>query len=133
MTQTRSEILAPEGSGFIPPKLTYDEFLHKFYGKHVEYVNAKVIGPMTVDLRHYQLTRFLGSLLQFYVEEKELGVIFGERFQMKMEFQDSIHGREPDVFFVTKENLHRLSDRFYDGGADLVVEIISPDSAPRHG
>jgi len=131
MAQIQSEIFTTTGPGFIPQKLTYEEFLRKFDGYYVEYVNSEVIGPMTVGSRHNQLTGFLRGLLQLFVEAQDLGEIYGEPFQMKMEFEDGIHGREPDVFFVKKENLHRVGDRFYDGGADLAIEVVSPDSVFR--
>src|SRR5438874_2007661 len=131
MPQTQSEISTARGAGFVPIKLTYEDFLHEYYGRKVEYVNSEVIEHVTVGVRHDQLTRFLGSLLQIFVEEHGLGRVLGERFQMKMEFEDGIRGREPDVFIVKKENLSRLFDSFFEGGADLAIEIISPDSVVR--
>lgn len=131
MAQEVSEILTRSSPAFVPGKMTYEEFLRNYYGKYVEFVRSEVIGPMTVSLRHDQLTAFLRNLMQLYVESKDLSRVCGEPFQMKMEFEDGIHGREPDIFFVKDENLSRLGDRFYDGGADLVVEIISPDSVIR--
>jgi Uma2 family endonuclease len=37
-------------------------------------------------------------------------------------------GREPDLLFVAKANLNRLENGLVRGPADLVVEIISPES-----
>lgn len=112
-------------------KLSYEEFLTEYDGYYVEYVNSEVIGPMTVGLRHNELTGFLQSIFQLFVETRSLGRIFTEPFQMRMEFDDGVHGREPDLFFVKNENLVRLNDRFFDGGADLVIEVVSPDSIVR--
>src|SRR5256885_16905179 len=98
MAQNVSEITSTLGAGFVPRKLSYEEFLREYDGYYVEYVNSEVIGPMTVGLRHDLLMRFLSNLLQHFVEAKDLGQILGEPFQMKMEFEDGIHGREPDVF-----------------------------------
>lgn len=131
MAQIQSEGFDPTATSFIPRSMTYEEFLKEFDGKYVEFVASEVIGPMTVGLKHEQLTGFLRSLLQIFVEERSLGEVLGEPFQMKMEFEDGIHGREPDVFFVKTENIVRLTDRFYDGGADLAIEIISPESVAR--
>ena len=36
--------------------------------------------------------------------------------------------REPDLLFVAAANLDRLGDNYLEGPADLVVEIVSPDS-----
>ncbi len=40
-------------------------------------------------------------------------------------------GREPDLLFVKTENLERLKVKYLDGPADLVVEVISPESRAR--
>lgn len=41
------------------------------------------------------------------------------------------HGREPDLLFVAREHQERLKDTYLDGPADLVVEIILPESIGR--
>jgi Uma2 family endonuclease len=40
-------------------------------------------------------------------------------------------GREPDVLFVATEHLDRIKQTYLDGPADLVVEVISPESRGR--
>lgn len=40
-------------------------------------------------------------------------------------------GREPDLLFVKNEHAERLKRTYLDGPADLVVEIVSPESAGR--
>jgi Uma2 family endonuclease len=39
--------------------------------------------------------------------------------------------REPDNVFIAKENYSRRGDRYWSG-ADLVIEIVSPDEASRN-
>jgi len=39
--------------------------------------------------------------------------------------------REPDLLFVTNEHMGRVKGAYLDGPADLVVEIVSPDSIAR--
>jgi Uma2 family endonuclease len=48
-----------------------------------------------------------------------------------MKLPEKPTGREPDLLFVAKTNLNRLQPNFLNGAADLVVEIISPESAGR--
>ena len=43
----------------------------------------------------------------------------------------SLPGRAPDIFFVATAHLDRLKKTFLEGPADLVVEIISPESRAR--
>jgi Uma2 family endonuclease len=40
-------------------------------------------------------------------------------------------GREPDLLFVANEHGNRLRPTYVDGPADLVIEIVSPDSEER--
>jgi Uma2 family endonuclease len=39
--------------------------------------------------------------------------------------------REPDMLFVARDNLHRLTDKRLEGPADLVIEVVSPESVKR--
>jgi Uma2 family endonuclease len=40
-------------------------------------------------------------------------------------------GREPDLLFIAQAHMARLKDIYVDGPPDLIVEIISPESAAR--
>jgi len=118
-------------SPFVQQKLTYEEFLREYDGQYAEYVDSEVIKPVSVTKKHNELTQFLSSIFQFYVEAKNLGKIYSEPYQMKMTLDEKIKGREPDIFFVKTENFDRVREQFFDGAADLVVEIISPESVAR--
>lgn len=112
-------------------QMTYEEFLREYDGQYAEYVDGEVISGMTVSKTHNKLTQFLSSILQFFIEAKQLGQIFSEPYQMRMNFGEKTKGREPDVFFVANENSHRIHEKYFDGAADLVIEIVSPESVVR--
>jgi Uma2 family endonuclease len=131
MAQTNPEISTSTAAPFIQQKLTYEEFLREYDGQYAEYVDSEVIKPMSVTQKHDDLTGFLRAALRFYVETKGLGRICGEPYQMKMTLDGKIKGREPDIFFVKTENFDRVREQFFDGAADLVVEIVSPESVAR--
>lgn len=76
--------------------------------------------------QHQLMGDFLLTLLRIYVEVQELGVALSAPFQMKL-----THGREPDLLFIATEHLDRLKETYLDGPADLVAEIISPESVGR--
>ncbi|MDQ3665490.1 MAG: Uma2 family endonuclease [Acidobacteriota bacterium] len=40
-------------------------------------------------------------------------------------------GREPDILFIANDHLERLKDTHLAGAADVVVEVISPESLVR--
>ena len=58
-----------------------------------------------------------------------MGVVRFAPFQMKT--GPNLPGREPDLLFIAQEHLDRLKGTYLEGPADLVVEIVSPDSGAR--
>ena len=84
------------------------------------------MGP--VSKRHQLLVSFLGALIQLWTEDRKLGLSLIAPFQMKLSLRPS--GREPDVLFIS-ERLRLLQNNYLDGGADLAIEVISPDSRTR--
>ena len=108
-------------------RMTYQEFLEwTDEDTLAEWVDGEVIMSSPASLPHQDIVDFLVSVIRMFVVSKELGVVISAPFQMKME-----HGREPDVLFIAREHQDRLKDTYLDGPADLVVEVISPESAGR--
>ncbi len=112
------------------PKMTYQEFLAWAEdGTHVEWVDGEVISMSPASHQHQNLADFLTALLRFFIESHQLGTVLSAPFQMKLETRPS--GREPDLMFVSTARLDRLRNAYFDGPADLAVEIISPESRAR--
>lgn len=112
--------------------MNYEEFLDWAIQndiRHAEWVDGKVFLMPSPPLRHQQLALFLATLLYFYVTERALGELLIAPFQMRL--IQPPRGREPDLLFIAKAHLDRLQKRYLDGPADLVVEIVSPDSGRR--
>lgn len=112
-----------------PNKISFEDFLVKYDGQFAEWIDGEVILTMSASDRHQDLESFLSAILRIYVEENDLGVIRTAPLIMKLAKQK--RGREPDLLFVSKKNLHRLKKNYLDGAADLVIEIISPESRGR--
>lgn len=113
-------------------KITYEQYLECCQGdenRHTEWVNGEVVEMPPVSYAHGRMTIFLTTLLNSYVEAKGLGVVMNEPFQMKA--GPDLPGRSPDVLFVSKENAPRLKKLQLEGPADLVIEVISPESRAR--
>jgi Uma2 family endonuclease len=79
--------------------------------------------------QHQDLADFLTALLRHFVEARHIGVVRSAPFQMKT--SPDLPGREPDILFISSDRLDRRRRTYLDGPADLVVEIISPDSRAR--
>jgi Uma2 family endonuclease len=112
-----------------PHKISYEEFITQTSdGAWAEWVDGEVIF-MTVANENFDVTFFLAALLRHFAEAHDLGRVFGEPFQMKT--GPNLPGRAPDAFFVAKENLIHLKKFFFNGPADLVIEVISTESRTR--
>jgi Uma2 family endonuclease len=120
------DILLPQ-----PPRkvsLSYEEFLDRIdEDTSAEWVDGEIIMTSPASAQHQRITVFLASILLAYTESHALGVVFSDRFQMKL----TRSGREPDLLFVATEHLDRLKPTYLDGPADLAVEIMSPESIGR--
>jgi Uma2 family endonuclease len=115
-----------------PPsgKMTYEAFLAwADEDTRAEWVDGEVVLLSPSSNRHQMLVVFLVSLFQHFVEAHRLGTVLTAPFQMKT--GPDLPGREPDILFIAREHLDRLKNVYLDGPADLVVEIISPDSRGR--
>lgn len=109
-------------------KMTFEEFLAwADEDTLAEWVSGEVIMMSPASDRHQDIADFLISIIRAYVETHQLGWIRSAPFLMK--FFDL--AREPDLLFLAADHRDRLRETYLDGPADLVVEIISPESAGR--
>lgn len=121
-TITALERMAPQRS-----RMSYEEYLD-FAGdaQIVDWVDGEVIVYMLPTDEHQDLSRFLSTLLDSFIQFFELGVLRYAPFEVKL-WPDG-PSREPDIFFIAKDNLAQLTADRFEGGPDLIVEIISPSS-----
>ena len=108
--------------------ITYEAFLDWLDEDILaEWVDGAIEMASPASLRHQQITKFLHVTMTLYNDVHALGEVIEPPFQMKI----TRSGREPDVIFVAKAHMDRIKSTFVDGPADLVVEVISPESAKR--
>jgi Uma2 family endonuclease len=112
-----------------PEKISYPEYLHRSGDEWTEWVDGKVVRMTPVGKQHQQVVRFLIASLEHFVEKNEAGEVLFEPFQMKT--GPDLPGRSPDVLVVRTENLSRIRATHLEGPADLVVEVVSPESGKR--
>ncbi len=113
--------------------ISYEAFLvwgeANAMGRGVEWVDGRVVEKPANDEEHNLIQGFFILLLSLFAEQHG-GQVYFETFQMKL-LGAGLSGREPDVMFVVKERLHLVHRLFVDGPADIVIEIISPESRRR--
>jgi len=113
----------------LPPQpITYEALLD-WLDEDVlaEWVDGTIEMASPASLRHQMIKMFLAEVFSTYARLHDLGRVVDAPFQMKI----TKSGREPDILFVAKAHMDRIRTTFVDGLADLVVEVMSAESAVR--
>ncbi len=93
----------------------------------VEYSQGYIdVLPMPTT-SHQRLLRFLFGLLSAFAESRALGEAFFAPLKVRIMPKEF---REPDILFAMKGRAHLIAEEFWTG-ADLVMEIVSPDAKSR--
>jgi len=110
--------------------MTFDEYLAwSNEDVRAEWVDGRIETLMPVSLAHLAITRFLIVVLDTFLHLRKLGVLVHAPFLMRLQSRPS--GREPDIAVVLDTHNDRLTPTYIDGPADVVVEVISPESRDR--
>ena len=92
-----------------------------------ELIDGELVYTMPVNERHNAVQLFIQTVLSLYVVKQGLGRVFADQFEMRLGPQRFV----PDASFVRTEHLDRVLPTRIEGPADLVVEVLSPDSVAR--
>jgi Uma2 family endonuclease len=93
----------------------------------IEFTDGQVEFLAMPTEAHQLILAFLFEALRDFVRGKELGLVLfaGLRVQLRPGMI-----REPDLVFISKDNFRHRGSRYWTG-ADLVMEVVSPDDASR--
>ncbi|NJN95979.1 MAG: Uma2 family endonuclease [Anaerolineales bacterium] len=127
------EVMAPE-TGSLPQEfkksMPYDEFLAWANEDiHAEWVNGEVIIFMPPLNPHQTVIEFLYQLLNLFSSVFDLGRLRIAPFELKLTLAGN--SREPDLMFIAKAHLERLTTARVIGPPDLIIEVVSDDSTHR--
>ena len=108
-------------------QMSYEEYLN-FAGDSqiVEWVDGEVIIYMPPVDKHQDVSQFLGTLLNLFIHFFKLGIMRYAPFEVKL--WPGGPSREPDIIFIANENIAKLTPERFEGGPDLLIEIILPGS-----
>jgi Uma2 family endonuclease len=111
-------------------RMSYEEYL-AWAGEdvHAEWVNGEVIVQMPPKRPHQRVVATLMQLMGLFIQLFQLGELLPAPFEMRATPDGP--AREPDLLFVAREHLDRLTPERLNGPADLVVEVIVDDSVAR--
>jgi Uma2 family endonuclease len=110
-------------------QMTEDEFV-EWCDEDIraEYVDGKVIIMSPESVRDERFRWFIGRVLADFVEEHDLGEVFGPNLQMRLRPRLR---RIPDLLFISKDRLNLLDEAHFEGAPDLAMEFVSHDSKER--
>ncbi|MBI3960951.1 MAG: Uma2 family endonuclease [Chloroflexi bacterium] len=94
--------------------------------RKAELIDGVMIMPSPPLVIHERLQGFLFRLLADFVEERELGEVFGSRTAVELEL---FYAPEPDIFFIQEERLHIVGEKGVLGAPDFIIEILSASTA----
>ncbi len=120
--------LHPTGE-VIARDIAYADFLTRFDGQSVEWVNGEVIQMSPVSVKHDALSGFIYILFRVFLEKTAIGRVFTDPMVMKP--GEEFPARAPEIQVVLSDNYHIIKKNEIAGAADLVVEIVSPASHRR--
>lgn len=112
--------------------ITFQEFLKLYDGVRAEWLMGKVEVQVTNNTQHQLILVFLTTLINLYLGFTKIGKLLLAGVVMYV--GDDKPGREPDLMIVLGEKIQQIQTTYLDGPADIVVEIVSPESSIRdHG
>lgn len=106
---------------------TEEEYMRLPGNRLIEFSDGMVeILPMPSQ-RHQKIVGFLYTLLLSFITARQLGDVLVAPFKIRLWPGKN---REPDVMFMFASNSHRRFEEYWEG-ADLVMEVVSPDDPNR--
>jgi Uma2 family endonuclease len=115
------------------PRISFEEYLRQYSGlegARSEWLGGAVgVYPMTNNIRHIEILRFLSFLLDYFISSRRIGKLLMDGLPMK--YSDTHPAREPDLMVLFNDHLDRIRHTYVDGLADIVIEVMSPESETR--
>lgn len=109
-------------------QLTPEEFLDWLdEDDKAELIGGEVVMASPASAWHQTVEMFLGTILNLFVRRMGMGRVYDSQFVMRL-------GKNvfmPDVMFISNKRLADCQPTYLKGPADLVMEIVSPESEER--
>lgn len=123
--------MAPAPSKPVPTDpMSFEQFLEWLdEDTHAEWVEGRVILKMPVSVKHLESSSILHAMLRAWIDYHQLGKVYTAPLQVKLTLPDgSQRSREPDLVVILHDRLAQLTEQYFDGVPNLIVEILSPST-----
>jgi Uma2 family endonuclease len=122
LNPARYETVVAEG-------VSFENFLKIFADQHTEWLMGKVISIVSNNIQHNAILVLLTTLLNLFLSARSIGRLLSA--SVPMYISDQQPAREPDLLIILNEHVNRIQPTYLNGLADIVIEVISPESSIR--
>jgi Uma2 family endonuclease len=130
MSTTEQTTQAATSAPTTPLRMSFEEWMAWDHECGLtEWVDGEVIVMGTPSTLHQELVKLFGYLIETLVKVLGSGRMLMAPVGMRIISTPSV--REPDLVYASGEHAAQFSDRLLEGPADLVIEVISDESATR--
>jgi len=104
---------------------TYKDYLELNDDKRYEVINGRLYEMPAPHFEHQRISRDLEFIIWKFVKEHSMGQVIYSPFDVILR-EDIVV--QPDIIFISTDNLKSIKEGRLFGVPDLVVEIVSPTS-----
>ena len=95
-------------------------------GKRYEIIGGELFMTPTPIPLHQRVSRELEFLLLEFVKAHQLGEVYDAPIDVVFNEENVV---QPDILFISSENLKIITEKNIQGAPDLIIEILSPATA----
>ncbi len=112
----------------IQKRYTYEDYLKTPDDMRYELIEGELLMSPAPSIKHQDISRELAYRMIKFVKDNDLGKIFYAPCDVYLDNENVL---QPDILFVSKENLGIIGEKNIKGAPNLVVEIVSKNNAYR--
>jgi Uma2 family endonuclease len=110
----------------LPKTYTYQDLLNEFEEEtRCEIIENKLFMSPASNTEHQEISRDLEFLLYTFTRKNNLGKVFDAPFDVILDENNVV---QPDILFISNQNIQHLSKKGFHGAPDLIIEIVSPST-----
>lgn len=106
-----------------PPKTLMEVFQMLPEGTLAQLINNQIVMSPAPSDPHQEVSAEIHTQLHFFVKRNKLGKTRAAPYDVYLNRRNAY---QPDIVFISNENLHKIKDNGLHGAPDLVIEILSP-------
>lgn len=109
-------------------KYTYEDYLQTPEDTRYEIIEGELLMTPSPVTKHQRVSMKLVSAIFNFVSDNDLGEVFAAPYDVVLDEHNVL---QPDILFISKERLDIIGEKNIQGAPDLVIEIISENTAYR--